>query len=224
VRTRRRLVSLGTLGLVAVAAAVYLLARSALGTQRYYVGGDGMEPTVRSGDVLVVRPLERAPHRGEVVLVHPFGGSADTYVQRVVAGPGDTIEMTAGHLCVNGQEVREPYVRVPSADRADAGRLAWMVAHGPRGVLVRAFTPSDWGPLVVPAGHLFLLGDNRENDYDGRFIGFVRCEWIVGIPVRIDVSVGDDGFRWTRIGRFDAGAAREAWGSLWQGVACPGSS
>lgn len=221
-RMRSRLLFLFMPGLLAVGAAVYALGLGALGTERYYVGGDGMEPTVRSGDLLVVRPLERAPYRGEVVLVHPFGGSEDTYVQRVVGGPGDTIGMFAGRLRVNGQEVREPYVGEATAEHDAANRLTWMAAHGPRDTAVRTLTPSDWGPLVVRAGHLFVLGDNRANDYDGRFIGFIRCEWVVGVPVRIYFSVGDDGFRWTRIGAFDSGAARETWGPLWQRVACPG--
>lgn len=220
-RTPLRLTLLSALGFGVLIAAVYALGVSPLGTERYYVGGDGMDPTVLSGDWLVVRTLDRVPYRGEVVLVHPFGGSEDTYVQRVVGGPGDTLEMSAGRLRVNGRIVSEPYVRASTHEHDAESRLAWMAAHGPRDSAVRIRAPSDWGPLVVPAGHLFVLGDNRGNDYDGRFIGFVRCEWIAGVPVRIYFSVGDDGFRWSRIGVLDSGAAREAWGALWQRVACP---
>lgn len=190
----------------------------------YRVGGDGMEPTLRSGDWLVVKPLERPPHRGEVVLVHPFGDPADTYVQRIVAVAGDTVAMRAGRLSLNGREVGEPYAQPPGprGDSTDQ-RLVWMAGHLLEGAAPAAHTPATWGPLVVPPGHLLLMGDNRANHFDGRFTGFARCEWVVGAPAHIYWSLGADGLRWGRIGPFDSTAAREAWGDLWRPAPCPGS-
>ncbi|MGH7545812.1 MAG: signal peptidase I [Gemmatimonadota bacterium] len=204
--------------------------RVALGEgEPYRVGGRGMEPTVLSGDLLIVEPLERPPYRGEVVLVHPFGGADDTFVQRVVGVGGDTVAMEQGRLRVNGREVDERYARPPDA-RADSAssRLDWMADATPTGARTPAHTPAHtpatWGPIVVPPGHLFLLGDNRANAYDGRFTGFARCEWIAGTPVSIYFSVGAGGLRWRRIGAFDPAAARPAWGGLWQPAPCPATS
>ena len=197
--------------------------RIALGKgEPYRVGGHGMEPTVLSGDLLIVEPLDRPPYRGEVVLVHPFGGPDDTFVQRVVGVGADTVAMERGRLRVNGLAIDEPYVQ-PAGARGDSAnaRLDWMADAAPAGARGIAHTPATWGPIVVPSGHLLLLGDNRANDYDGRYTGFARCEWIVGSPASISFSLGTAGIRWRRIGRFDPAAARPAWGDLWQPAPCP---
>jgi signal peptidase I len=201
-------------GSVLVAGALaYPLAPLLLGGEAYWMGGDGMEPTLRSGDLLVVRRLDRAPSRGEVVLVHPFGDPADTYVQRVVAAAGDTVAMESGRLRLNGTELDEPYARPPGprGDSADH-RLAWMTGFA-TAAAPPSPTPATWGPVVVPRGHLLLLGDNRANDYDGRFSGFARCDWVVGVPTHIYMSFGDGGVRWRRIGPLDPASARESPGA-----------
>lgn len=206
--------------MVVAGALAYPLAPLLLGGEAYWMGGDGMEPTLRSGDLLIVRPLDRPPSRGEVVVVHPFGDRADTYVQRVVAVAGDTVAMVDGRLRVNGTELEEPYARAPGprGDSADH-RLAWMAGHAVAGAAPP--TPATWGPLVVPRGHLLLLGDSRANDYDGRFSGFARCDWLVGVPTHIYMSFGDGSVRWRRIGPLDPASARGSWGALWTPAPCP---
>ncbi len=186
----------------------------------YYVGGDGMAPTLFSGDYLIVRPLGRPPFRGEVVLVHPFGAPEDTYVQRVVAVAGDTVAMVGGRLRVNGRDLEEPYVGAPPVEEVEPHRLEWMSAHAVVASADRP-TPANWGPLIVPAGQLFLLGDNRANAYDGRFAGFVRCEWVVGAPIHIYFSFGAGRMRWDRVGPVDQTDGRDPWGDLWEPAPCP---
>lgn len=207
--------AMGLLGFVAE--------RTGLGEgEPYRVGGHGMEPTILSGDLLIVEPLDRPPYRGEVVLVHPFGGPDDTFVQRVVGIGGDTVAMERGRLRVNGLAIDEPYASSAGTREESANpRLDWMADAAPTGARAAAHTPATWGPIVVPPGRLFLLGDNRANDYDGRFTGFARCEWIAGTPASILLSIGTDGVRWRRIGRFDPAAARPAWGALWEPAPCP---
>ncbi len=75
-----------------------------------------------------------------------------------MAGPGDTIEMRDNILFMNGKRRHEPYTMITPDIPA-----------------VRSF-----GPLTVPAGHYFLLGDNRDNANDSRFQGFIAEEQILG--------------------------------------------
>ena len=121
------------------------------------VHADSMQPTLRSGDEIVVDRLSlvlRPPHRGEIVVANsPQGGLV---VKRVAAIGGDTVGIEDGILVVNGRKKREGYVDYPSID----------------GVY--------FGPVDVPAGDVFLLGDNRGNSQDSRDFGAVPEDDVVG--------------------------------------------
>lgn len=170
-----------------------------------------MNPTIIEGDrVLVdkhvyglrvpwtlVRLTEgRDPQRGEIVV---FDSPADgtSLVKRVIGVPGDTIELDEDGLIVNGE-----HARYESGDVARLGRLlATTRAREPRvyreegplaahDILRMPFgSPREiLQPVVVPAGMYFMLGDNRDNSADSRYIGFVPRRNIVGRASRVALS------------------------------------
>jgi signal peptidase I len=127
------------------------------------VHADSMRPTLQSGDEIIVDRLSlvlRDPHRGELVVANsPSGGLV---VKRVAAVGGDTVGIEDGVLVVNGKQERETYVDYGNVD----------------GVY--------FGPVDVPEGEVFLLGDNRGNSEDSRDFGPVRDDEVVGrVLVRV---------------------------------------
>lgn len=151
--------------------------------QVFYIPSRSMEPTLQEDDRMAVEKITyrfREPRRGEVVVfegervdlgtdrgtigtvLHRTGqfigivpADARDFVKRVIGVPGDTVDIRDGVVFVNDIEIDEPFV-VNVDDRSA-------------------------GPYEVPAGALFVLGDNRPNSADSRFgLGFVEIEDVVG--------------------------------------------
>jgi signal peptidase I len=141
-------------GCLVVALAV-LLVSGVLPVQAVRVPSDSMAPTISSGDHLLLDKRDAAhPAVGDVVVVHdPLGDGL--IVKRVVAVGGDSIGFEDGILVRNGRPVSEHY----TSDFLD-------------GVY--------YGPDVVPAGELYLLGDNRFDSIDSRNFGTVPVDTVVG--------------------------------------------
>jgi len=139
------------------------------------------------------RLLGKMPERGDIVIVTPPGQS-DDYIKRVIGLPGDTIEVRDGRLVINGKPVkseRRAPVMVPvdanvpcgiefsgfqveTADGKAFCRLPIVRETLPNGVTYDTIdlgqSPGDnYGPITVPADHLFLMGDNRDRSADSRF-------------------------------------------------------
>ena len=118
----------------------------------YLVDGPSMRPTLLNQERLVVNKFIyrfRAPERGEVLVFrYPQDQSRD-FIKRVIAVPGDTIEIKDGRVFVNQQLMNEPYIL--------------------------SQTRGDYPLSTVPEGHIFVMGDNRNNSEDSRFadVGFV---------------------------------------------------
>jgi signal peptidase I len=177
-----------------------------------------MKPTIQEGDRVVVNKLAYDlkvpfttielwkwdnPRRGDiVVLFSPVDGTR--LVKRVVAIPGDTISMTNNQLFVNNKVVPmtkpsgplddEEQGMVFVADEVLAGKFH-KVMFTPQIPAVRTF-----GPIVIPPDKYFVMGDNRDNSNDSRFIGFIDRRRIVGRALAVAFSL-DRNHHWAP--RFD---------------------
>lgn len=168
-----------------------------------------MNPSILEGDRIFVNKLAydlkvpftdwrlarwAGPRRGDIVV---FESPADgkRLVKRVVALPGDTLEMRDDRLFLNGQVLSyEPGpLPAPPADesenrprtlREDLGGRTHPVQITPGARAMRTF-----GPLVVPAGQYFVMGDNRDNSFDSRYFGPVDARRIAGEAIGVAVSV-----------------------------------
>src|SRR6185503_14861203 len=181
-----------------------------------------MKPTIQEGDRVVVNKLAYDlkvpfttidivkwgnPKRGDiVVLFSPVDGTR--LVKRVVAVPGDKVEMKENQLFVNGQLAKQsPIAIVSSEDSGSAYVLDEdLMGHNHR-MMVTPDIPAvrSFGPNVVPEGHYFVLGDNRDNSNDSRFIGFIERRRIVGKAVAVAFSLDRKHYFVPRFDRFFEG-------------------
>ncbi len=125
------------------------------------------------------------PHRGDVIVfIYPLDRNKD-FIKRVIGVPGDTIQIINKKVYVNGKRFKDP----PGVQYTD-----------PR-ILPASVQPRDnFGPVTVPQGHLFVMGDNRDQSYDSRFWGFVPIRDVKGKAFIIYWSWDSQHFR-PRMGR-----------------------
>ena len=168
-----------------------------------------MRPTILEGDVVLVNRLAYdvklpftdtilahlgEPRRGDIVT---FSSPRDgmRLIKRLVALPGDTVEMRDNRLLINGEAAE--YASLGSESRAHVGqhgvaavRESESVAGSQRSVqwLPGVASRSSFGPLTVPKDHYLMLGDNRDNSEDSRYIGLVPREKLIARAERILVS------------------------------------
>jgi signal peptidase I len=198
---------------IAVALVIWLVLRTLL-VEAFRIPSSSMERTLLVGDFLFVNkalygaelplihartPAVREPRRGDIVVFDSRTESGVKVVKRVVGMPGDTLEMQRGALYRNGARQVEPYAqRVDSTNdsAADEMRL-WQVQYLAPDVDRATYQPTRdaWGPLIVPSGEYFVMGDNRDNSYDSRYWGFVERSVIRGRPLFIYYSFDRESWR-----------------------------
>jgi signal peptidase I len=185
---------------IIVALALALFIRTFV-VQAFKIPSGSMEPTLQIGDHILVNkfiygvkipftsiqlfPLEN-PERGDVlVFIYPLDPSKD-FIKRVVAVDGDTVKMVNKKLYINGIEVPDPHA-VYTEESALSGEVQ---------------KRDNFGPVTVPKGALFVLGDNRDRSLDSRFWGFVPLEDVRGKAFIIYWSWDSQGttVRWNRLG------------------------
>jgi|SRR5579884_754907 len=120
-------------------------------------------------------PAVKGVHRGDIIVFRYPKDVSETFLKRVAAVGGDRLEIRNGLLYVNSQPVLEPYA-------VHIARL-----HNPE---------ENWGPIVVPEGKLFVMGDNRDNSSDSRDWGFVPIGNVIGEPLFVYWSYDAPTSRW----------------------------
>lgn len=134
--------------IVIVTVACALAARRWLG-EPIYIASDSMAPTLTKGHHLFLDKVTyrlRAPRRGEILAFRSPVGEDHESVKRVIAVAGDTVELRSKKVYLNGEPQLETYAYYARPEEALAG--------------------DSLGPLAVPEGALFVLGDNRDNSSD----------------------------------------------------------
>jgi signal peptidase I len=189
-----------------------------------YVPTGSMNPTIIEGDRLLVDkhiyglrlPFSlihltagQNPTRGDIIVFDsPRDGTS--LVKRVIALPGDTVAMDGEQLIVNGIPAR-----YAAGDASELrGLLGATRGRGPSILRESQVLPAheilllgdrsqslQFGPVTVPVGMYFVLGDNRDNSFDSRFIGFVPRRNIVGRATRVVISLNPDRYYVPRSGR-----------------------
>jgi signal peptidase I len=183
--------------LIAVFIALFI---RAFFVQAYKIPSGSMEPTLLVGDHLLVLkcaygiriPLVgkylveySSPKRGDIIVfVYPRDPKKD-FIKRVMALPGESVQIIGRTIYINGKPIRDPWG-------------VWSENDLLRG---------NFGPVTVPQGHYFVLGDNRDNSMDSRYWGFVPKSNILGKALVIYWSWNGEAenlwekIRWLRIGK-----------------------
>lgn len=126
-------------------------------SSRIKVESISMQPTLYAGNFVLVNKVAYKigePERGDIIVFrYPPAPNETPYIKRVIGLPGDVISIDGGNVYVNGYQLIEPY----------------LMANTSRG-----------GEWTVPAGNLFVMGDNRNNSSDSRMWGFVPLGNVIG--------------------------------------------
>ncbi len=158
--------------------------------QAFRIPSGSMIPTLLVGDQLLVDKVAyhfRSPARGDIIVFKYPGDENRDFIKRIIGLPGDTVEVRARAVYINGAPLNEPY--------------AWHDALDDMRIVPR----DDFGPVTVPPDKYFMMGDNRENSQDSRFWGFLERDKIIGRAFVLYWSRDGEhifpfGIRWARFG------------------------
>lgn len=169
--------------------------------QAFRIPSGSMENTLLVGDFLFVNkflygarvpltdmslPGIRDPRRGDIMVFKYPDDPTKDFIKRLVGQPGDTLEIRDKVVWINGRPLDEPYVRFMSDRIRPRG---W---EEPNIFPAHAGNKDNFGPVIVPAGKYFMMGDNRDNSSDSRYWGFLDRELIKGKAILIYWSWNPD--------------------------------
>lgn len=150
--------------LVVVIALVVALGVRTFLLAHFVVEGSSMYSTLETGDRVFVNKVSyrlHDPNRGDVVVLHEIRGTTERdLIKRVIAVGGEEIEMRSCEVRIGGQLLIEPYLDPTVVTPGNCG--------------------GDFGPILVPEGAVFVMGDNRAGSQDSRTLGPVLLDDIVG--------------------------------------------
>jgi signal peptidase I len=160
--------------------------------QAFKIPTGSMEPNLLVGDHLLVNKFVFAPtatalerailpmraiRRGDVVVFkYPQEPDRD-FIKRVIGLPGETLEVRDQKVLINGSPIDEPYAHYLFPVRAGSEATGFDVRQ-------------HYGPVTVPDGHYFMMGDNRDNSEDSRYWGFMPAHYVKGRALMIYWSFG----------------------------------
>lgn len=125
------------------------------------VVGVSMEPTLHSGDWVMLSQMKQKPEYGDIVVISQPNDFGENIIKRVIATEGQVIDIdfNTGTVYVDGKALHEPYIKNATTT-----------------------VPDQIFPMQVPEGYCFCMGDNRQNSLDSRFseVGFIRNDYILG--------------------------------------------
>lgn len=159
---------LDSLKILLIALAIVIPVRMLL-FQPFVVKGDSMEPNYHSGDYLIIDELSyrlRDPERGEVIVFKYPLNTSYRYIKRIIALPGETIDLKNGEVYVS-RAGGEPTKVSEDLYISDATREKWK-------------TRLDYGPVTLKADEFFVMGDNRNYSSDSRTWGVLPMKDITG--------------------------------------------
>ncbi len=212
---------------LSLAIMLFLVVRAFL-VEAYRIPSGSMEGTLLVGDFLLVNklvygaevpftnkrlPALHAPRFRDIVVFQWPEDPTKNFVKRLVGLPGDTLSMRNGTLVRNGKAQVERYVTHTDPGSDPRGEeFSWqrefLLSRAAHAATYRA-SRNNWGPIVVPAKHYFMLGDNRDNSLDSRYWGFVPDSLVLGSPMVVYYSYSPDSstaldwltrVRWRRLG------------------------
>jgi signal peptidase I len=200
---------------IIVALVVWFFLRTFL-VEAFRIPSGSMENTLLIGDFLFVNkalygaevpiihtrlPAVREPKRDDILVFDSVEEEGLKVVKRLIGMPGDTLSMENGELFRNGERVHEPYAVHSDPTRSEdpiqrAKMREWQLPH-----LVQRnpdkYQPDlqEWGPIVVPRDYFFMMGDNRDSSYDGRYWGFLPRKNVRGKPLVVYFSYDPSSWR-----------------------------
>lgn len=188
------------------------------------VPSGSMNPTIIEGDRIYVNKLAydlkvpfttwhlaqwSNPNRGDIVVFYsPYDGTR--LVKRVIGLPGDTIELRDDQLIINGKPVNyaplsaQISIQLPTGEQQHSQFATEDLPGHSHAVMAIPEVPAKrtFGPVQVPEGSYFMMGDNRDNSFDSRYFGVVSRDRIVGKATDVVFSVNKNDYWLPRSQRF----------------------